>query len=252
MMKMGGRPVTIRTFDVREEKPAAGSPGRSSGVRGLDWRLVLESAPMQQVFHQQVRAILRCGAFGPVRMLVPLVGHSEVLDLTRSTMDRAREELRREGLEDGRGVLLGAMIETPAAVPLAETWASEVDFFALGTNDLTASCLGIDRNHPVGSSGPGALHPGVFHLIRYAVEAAHRCHRPVTVCGELAASPEGAIALAALQVDALSVAVHHLLAVRRRLQHPPPPTLVAQLATARTTRQMSEILRQWLPEEPGE
>lgn len=248
LMKFGGRPVTIRTFDLRDGQPGAAGPALAARSRVYDWRLVLESLPLQQIFKEQVRAILRAGAFGPVRMLVPLVSRSELLDLVHDTIEQAREELRVEGLEAGRHVPLGAMIEVAGAIPLIETWAAQVDFFALGTNDLTASCLGLDRDHPIGGARSETLHPGFFHLLRDAVEAARRGRRPVTVCGELAASPEGTVALAALRVDSLSVAVPQLASVRQRLRRPLPATLADQLAHSRTARQMSETLEPWLTE----
>ncbi len=109
------------------------------------------------------------------------------------------------------------MIEVAAAVPLVRRWAEHVDFFALGTNDLTASALGIDRDDPVGAGGNDALHPGVLYLIGEVVAAAHRAGKRVTVCGEMAADPQGILALADLKVDALSVPVQRLGAARRAL-----------------------------------
>src|SRR5262249_2070984 len=143
---------------------------------------------------------------GPARILVPLVTRTELLDFVLHTIGQAREELQREGLEFAPVVPLGVMVEVAAAATLVDTWAEHVDFFALGTNDLIASALDIDREDPVGAHRDDPLHPGLLRIIHHVVEAAHRAHRRVTVCGEMASDPQGALALAALHVDALSVA----------------------------------------------
>ncbi len=214
--QLAGRPATIRTFDLRPDKLAP-HLHLTSPDQVYDWRLVLESAPIQQLFKDQVRAILRAATAGPARILVPLVVRTEQLDFIRDAVAKARAELRREGLDHGERVPLGVMIEVAAAVPLVRRWAEHVDFFALGTNDLTASALGIDRDDPVGAGGNDALHPGVLYLIGEVVAAAHRAGKRVTVCGEMAADPQGILALADLKVDALSVPVQRLGAARRAL-----------------------------------
>jgi phosphotransferase system enzyme I (PtsP) len=215
--QLGGRPATIRTFDLRPDKLASYSQLGHAGARPYDWRLVLESLPLQQLFRDQVRAILRAAAVGPARILIPLVTNSDLLDYVVGAVARAREDLEREGLEFGRDVPLGVMIEVAAAVPLVPQWAQQSSFFALGTNDLTASALGLDRDDRVAAGQADPLHPGVLHLIDDVVTAAHAAGRPVTVCGEVAADPLGAVALAALGVDALSVAVNQYGAARRAL-----------------------------------
>ena len=214
--QLAGRPATIRTFDLRPDKLAP-HLNLTSPDRAYDWRLVLESAPIQQLFKDQVRAILRAATAGPARILVPLVVRTEQLDFIQDTVAKARAELRREGLDHGERVPLGVMIEVAAAVPLVRQWAEHVDFFALGTNDLIASALGINRDDPVGAGANDALHPGMLHLIGEVVAAAHRAGKRVTVCGEMAADPQGILALADLKVDALSVPVHKLGSARRTL-----------------------------------
>src|SRR5258707_85867 len=161
----------------------------------LDWRLVLDSPPMQKLFKDQVRAILRAAATGPARILVPLVTRTEQFDFVLNTLGQAREELTREGLEFGATVPLGIMLEVAAATQMVENWTDQVDFFALGTNDLIASALGIDREDPVGANRNDPLHPGLLRMIHHVVTVAHEAGRRVTVCGEMATDPEGAVAL---------------------------------------------------------
>ena len=143
-------------------------------------------------------AILRAAAAGPVRLLIPLVTRSRLLDFVIRTVEEARLELIREELEFGRNVPLGIMIEVAAVVPLVDAWSERVEFFSLGTNDLIASALGIDRDDPVGTLGDDILHPGLIRIIGDTITSAHRAGRPVSVCGEMASDRDGAVVLAAL------------------------------------------------------
>jgi phosphotransferase system enzyme I (PtsP) len=241
LTQLQGRPASIRTFDLRPDKLAHLA---AAATQALDWRLVLSSPPVQKLFKEQVRAILRAAAAGPARILVPLVTQTEQLDLVRETVQRARDELRREGLAFAE-VPLGIMIEVAAATAMVDTWAGAVDFFALGTNDLIASALGIDRNDPVGTGTNDALHPGLLRIIHDVVTAAHGQGRPVTVCGEMAADPDGLLALAALGVDSVSVPANQLGAARRTVAEPPvaPTALASQLVELRTADQARDLLR---------
>jgi len=214
---MRGRPVCIRTFDLRPDKLASVSL-LAKAEQGYDWRLVLNSPPLQRLFREQVRAILRAGAHGPVRLLVPLVSCTELVDLVVETLADAKSTLRADGLNHDNRVEIGLMLESAAAIPLAHRWLDRADFLALGTNDLAASALAFDRDNPVGTPHLDFLHPGFLSMLEPVIVAAHRHNKTVSVCGEMAADPRGAVVLAALGVDRLSVPVkalrpiHHVLA----------------------------------------
>jgi phosphotransferase system enzyme I (PtsP) len=246
-----GRPAGIRTFDLRPDKLAHYPHLASRTSYPLDWRLVLDSPPLQKLFKDQVRAILRAALVGPARILVPLVSRTEQLEFVIHTVALAREELQREGLEFAADVPLGIMLEAAAATTMVDAWADQVDFFALGTNDLAASALGSDRKDPVGAHGDDPLHPGLLRLIHAVVTAAHGADRRVTVCGEMASDPQGTLALAALQVDSLSVAVQELPSVRHLLARQSPGRLAAaasELLSLRTTARVRGFLQR-LPED---
>ncbi len=246
---LAGRPVTIRTFDLRPDKLASYSNLGAAASRPLDWRLVLESPPLQQLFLEQIRAILRSATLGPVRILVPFVTRSEVLDFVVHVLTQAKSSLAREGLDFAPNVPLGVMIEVAAAIPLVGAWAEQVSFFALGTNDLAASALGVSRDDPLAASGGDPLHPGLLRLIDDVVTIAHQMNRPVTVCGEMTADPVGALALAALQIDSLSVPVHQYLAVRRNLSRISSEKLTCLkplLLRQRTATEIRGLLAEWL------
>jgi phosphoenolpyruvate-protein kinase (PTS system EI component) len=245
LQAMKGRPASIRTFDLRPDKLAHCAHLAGSSGHPLDWRLVLDSPPLQKLFKDQVRAILRAASVGPARILVPLVTRTEQLDFVIHTVGQAREELQRDGLEFNPGVSLGIMLEVAAATAMVDAWADHVDFFALGTNDLLASALGIDRADPVGAYRDDLLHPGFLHLIQAVVAAAHRMERTVAVCGEMGSDPQGTLALAALQVDSLSVAVQQLGSVRQKLALQSPARLrdlAPELLSLRTAAQVRELL----------
>ncbi len=182
----------------------------------LDWRLVLESPILPRLFKEQVRAIFRrVRRTGPVRLLIPLVTRTRLLEFAITTVGQARQELLREDLEFVGDVPFGVMIEVAAVTPLIDAWSDRVDFFSLGTNDLIASALGIDRDDPVGTLGDDILHPGLIRMIGDMIAQAHREGRPGSVCGEMAADPEGAITLVALGADSLSLAVDRVASIRR-------------------------------------
>lgn len=240
-----GRPATIRTFDLRPDKLAHGSTAAASMAQTLDWRLVLESPILQRLFKEQVRAIFRAAATGPVRLLIPLVTRSRLLEFAIATVEQARQELLREDLEFGRDVPLGVMIEVAAVAPLIDAWSDRVDFFSLGTNDLIASALGINRDDPVGTLGDDILHPGLIRMIGDMIASAHRAGRPVSVCGEMAADPEGAIALVALGADSLSLAVDRVASIRQLMSRLDAESLAAlgtKLHEARTVDEVRALI----------
>jgi phosphotransferase system enzyme I (PtsP) len=246
VQQLDGRPVSIRTFDLRPDKLASYSSLGTAETRPFDWRRVLESPPLQQLFREQVRAVLRAAARGPVRLLIPLVTTSELLDFVVETVARAKETLTQDGLDFDKDVPLGIMVEVAAAGPMVSTWASQVSYFALGTNDLTASALGLSRDDPAATSDADPLHPGVVRILHNVVTDARQAGRPVTVCGELAADPLGTLVLAALQVDALSVPVQRLVATRDVLSRQNPSDLVelrAELLKQRTSAATRALLK---------
>ncbi len=248
LQTMAGRPVTIRTFDLRPDKLASCAHFGSATTRAFDWRLVLESPPLQQLFRDQVRAILRASTEGPVRILVPLVTSSELMDFVIETVAKARDSLTREGLPYTAEAPLGVMIEVAAAVSMVSEWSGQVSFFAVGTNDLTASALGVDRDDPLASRQADPLHPGMIRLIHRVIADAHAAKRPVSVCGEFAADPFGALALTALGVDTLSVPVNQLANARQALAGCPAeklPELRIAMLRQRTTTAMRALLQKW-------
>lgn len=155
------------------------------GLRGI--RLLLRET---ELFETQLAAILRAGVAGPVRVMLPMVTTLAEVRAAREIYERVGRRLRRRGLRLAEKLPpLGIMIETPGAALSADALALEADFFAIGTNDLTAYTLAVDRAESDVAALYDPLHPAVLRLVQFSVEAALRMHRPVSVCGEMAADP---------------------------------------------------------------
>jgi multiphosphoryl transfer protein len=217
---LGGRPLVVRTLDVGGDKPLpywpiAAEENPFLGVRGV--RLTLQRP---QVMEDQLRALLRAADDRPLRIMFPMVGQMQEWRAAKAMVERLREEIPVADLQ------VGIMVEVPSAALLAPQLAREVDFFSVGTNDLTQYTLAIDRGHPSLSAQADGLHPAVLNLIDMTVRAAHAQGKWVGVCGELAADPQAVAVLLGLGVDELSVAARSVAEVKALVRQ-------ADLSTAR-------------------
>ena len=199
-----GRPLVVRTLDVGGDKPLPYWPIDKEenpflGVRGI--RLTLQRP---DVMESQLRALLRAADNRPLRIMFPMVGTVEEWRQARDMTLRLLEEIPVPDLQ------IGIMIEVPSAALLAPVLAKEVDFFSVGTNDLTQYTLAIDRGHPTLSAQADGLHPSVLQLIDITVRAAHANGKWVGICGELAADPLAVPVLVGLGVDELSVSARSI------------------------------------------
>ncbi len=207
---MVGKPVTIRTFDLRPDKVEGVLNPQHGGWEALDWRDVLQSASLQTLFREQIRAILRASQNGQAKILVPLVTTTELIDFLINTLNEVKNHLVSEGMAFDNKVEFGVMIEAASSIPLMADWCGQVDFFSLGTNDLTASAMGVDRDSPISSHTSHRFNPGVIRLINTAIETAKDNGKTVTACGELASEPFGYWLLMALGIGQLSVPVRKI------------------------------------------
>jgi len=224
---MAGRPVILRTLDVGADKPLPALPqppeaNPALGVRGL--RLQLLRRP--DLLLDQLRAALRVSARHPLRLMFPMVSTVDEVRQAKALLAQARRDVNPNAV-DGTGMQVGIMIEVPAAVVGADLLAAEVDFFSLGTNDLTQYLFAADRTNPELAPLADALHPAMLRMIDQVVKAAHRRKRWVGVCGEMASDLWAVPLLVGLGVDELSV-------------HPP---LVARIKAAIRQLDMSECSR---------
>ncbi|MCO2911689.1 phosphoenolpyruvate--protein phosphotransferase [Pseudomonas aeruginosa] len=205
---LDGRPLVARTLDVGGDKPLPYWPipheeNPYLGLRGI--RLTLQRP---QILETQLRALFRAAGERPLRVMFPMVGSLDEWRQARDLALRLREEIPLADLQ------LGIMVEVPSAALLAPVLAREVDFFSVGTNDLTQYTLAIDRGHPSLSAQADGLHPAVLQLIDMTVRAAHAEGKWVGVCGELAADPLALPLLVGLGVDELSVSARSIALVK--------------------------------------
>jgi len=218
---MGGRPVILRTLDVGADKPLPALPqppeaNPALGVRGL--RLQLLRRP--DLLLDQLRAALRVSARHPLRLMFPMVSTLDELRQAKALLAQARRDVNPSAA-DGTGMPVGIMIEVPAAAVGADVLAAEVDFFSLGTNDLTQYLFAADRTNPELAPLADSLHPAMLRMIDQVVKAAHRRHRWVGVCGEMASDLRAVPLLVGLGIDELSVhppVVARIKALVRRLE----------------------------------
>lgn len=217
---MGQRTVCVRTLDAGGDKPVAGLAAAAEANPFLGVRGVRFSLARPEWLCVQLRAVLRAAATGTLKLMFPMVSTVEEVERCLSLLASAHRELAEQGREHGWPLPVGIMIETPAAALLAAELAARLDFFSIGTNDLTQYTLAAERGNPALAPYTDALHPAVLQMMRQAVQGAHHHGRPVSVCGELAADAAAVPVLLGLGIDELSVApsaVSDVKALVRRL-----------------------------------
>lgn len=212
--KMQGRPVIFRTLDVGGDKkvPYLGLPTEENPFLGYRALRICLKEP--QLFSTQLRALLRASAFGPSRIMFPMVATLEELREAKECVSRAQLELSQQGQAFDPNIEIGMMIEIPSAAIMAEEFAQEVDFFSIGTNDLVQYTLAADRLNPKLAGLYQNHNPAVLRLIAHVVKSAHNYGRRVGVCGEMAGQLSGALILLGLGVDELSMSVGTLPEVK--------------------------------------
>ena len=213
-----GRPLVLRTLDVGADKPLPYLRARPEanpflGVRGI--RLQLERP---ELLETQFRAVLRTAAEHPLKVMFPMVATLAEYRHARSALERVRVELEHEGTPVPADLEVGVMIEVPAAALAAESFAPEVGFFSLGTNDLTQYTMAAERGNASVATLADGLHPSVLRLIHMVAEGAGRHDRWVGVCGELAADPVAVPVLIGLGVTELSVNPPSIPAVKHAVR----------------------------------
>jgi len=206
-------PVTVRTLDIGGDKMLPYFPVEEENPF-LGWRGIRISLDHPEIFLSQVRAILRADVgLNNLQLLFPMISGVGEIDGALGLVKRAYEELLDEG-EELEYPKIGVMIEVPSAVYQIPEMAKRVDFFSVGTNDLTQYLLAVDRNNARVAGLFDALHPAVLRAIRQVVQSAHEAGKPVSVCGEMAGDPAAALLLLGMGVDSLSMSSASLLRVK--------------------------------------
>ncbi|MCP3020701.1 phosphoenolpyruvate--protein phosphotransferase [Cupriavidus basilensis] len=245
---MHGLPVTIRTIDIGADKPLDGRDGRDGrsddfetalnpalGLRAIRWSL---SEPA--MFLTQLRALLRASAFGPVRLLIPMLAHAREIDQTLDLIAQAKRQLDARGQAFDPNIKVGAMIEIPAAVLMLPLFLRRMDFLSIGTNDLIQYTLAIDRADNAVAHLYDPLHPAVLQLIARTIREANRAGVPVAVCGEMAGDPAMTRLLLGMGLREFSMHPSQLLRVKQEVLH---------ADCERLERLVEQVLSAYEPEE---
>ena len=214
---MAGKKVIIRTLDIGADKQADYFGLDKEENPALGYRAIRICLTRKEIFKTQLRAILRASAFGTVSIMFPMVISVREVRDAKEILEECKAELKERGVAMGE-VEIGIMIETPAAVMMADELAEEVDFFSLGTNDLTQYTLAIDRQNPKLDNFYDAHHPAVLRMIRHTVEAGHRHSCWVGICGELGADPTLTETFLRMGLDELSVSPSAVLPLRKLIR----------------------------------
>jgi len=210
---VGQGTTTFRMFDLGGDKVLPMANREHNPFLG--WRGIRVLLDRPELLKPQIRAILRAGVHGPIRLLVPMVMSLGELREFRTEVIDMRRKLQSEGVACAVKVPVGVMVEVPSVALQADLFAAEADFFSIGTNDLTQYTLAVDRGNDLVASRYDALHPAVLQLISEAVKAAHRHKIPVSLCGELAAIPRAVPILVGLGLDELSASPVYLPGIKR-------------------------------------
>ena len=205
-LDLGGRKLAREVLDTGEENPVL-------GLRGI--RLTMARP---QVFRTQLRGLFRAGTAGNLSVLLPMVSTLDEVRAFRSFADEVQRELASEGVPFNPTYQLGVMIEVPSAALIADHLAREVDFLAIGTNDLIQYALAVDRNNEHVTHLYQPLHPALLRMLKFVAEQGRKHEVPVSVCGEMAADPLAAAVLLGLGIDRLSLSPRRVPEIKTRIR----------------------------------
>ena len=205
---MKDKPVVIRTLDTGGDKFISAAQQKTDVSKNplLGRRSIRLSLAYPEIFKQQLRALLRASVYGDLRIMLPLVVSLEEVKAARVLFEQARKELAAKKIPFKKNIPVGIMVETAAAALSSDVFARHCDFFSIGTNDLVQYSLAIDRENPLVSHLYNEFHLTILRLIKTIIANAKKAKIPVSVCGEMAGTPDGAAMLAALGIDTLSMA----------------------------------------------
>lgn len=214
---MAGKKVIIRTLDIGADKKVDYFNLDDEENPALGYRAIRICLAQEEIFRTQLAAILRASAFGNISIMFPMIISVDEVRQAKRILQEVKDVLKEHNIEY-KDVEIGVMIETPAAVMISEELAQEVDFFSIGTNDLTQYTLAIDRQNPKLDNIYDPYHPAVLRMIQMTIENGHKGGAWVGICGELGADIALTETFAKMGVDELSVSSTFILPVREKIR----------------------------------
>ena len=216
--QMNGKRVIIRTLDIGADKKPDYLLLEQEDNPALGYRGIRVCLTEQEIFKTQLRAIYRASVYGRLAMMFPMITSVHEVKCIQDILQDVRAELEQEGIAYDKAMQIGIMIETPAAVVVSRELAKEVDFFSIGTNDLTQYTLAVDRRNPKVHAFYDAYHPAILAMIQMVTDHAHAEGKWVGICGELAADPKMTETFLEMGIDELSVAPAMILPLRKKIR----------------------------------
>ena len=216
---MEGRLVVLRTMDIGGDKelPYLNLPKEMNPFLG--WRAVRIALDRREILHAQLRAVLRASAFGKLAVMFPMIISVEEIRELKSVLETLKAELRAEGKAFDENIQVGVMVETPSAAVNAKFLAKEVDFFSIGTNDLTQYTLAVDRGNELISHLYNPMSPSVLGLIKQVIDASHTEGKWTGMCGELAGDERATLLLLGMGLDEFSMSAISVPRIKKLIRH---------------------------------
>lgn len=217
--KMQGKPVTIRTMDIGGDKelPYLDLPKEMNPFLG--YRAIRISLENKDMFKTQLRAILRASQYGQIKIMYPMISSINEIRKANAILEECKKELDEIGKIYDRNIKVGIMVETPSTAIVAYKFAKEVDFFSIGTNDLTQYFLAVDRGNELVSSLYNSFNPAVLEAIQKVIDAAHHAGISVSMCGEFAGDKRATRLLLGMGLDSFSMSASSGLTVKKIIRN---------------------------------
>jgi phosphotransferase system enzyme I (PtsI) len=217
--RMENLPVTIRTMDIGGDKALSYMELPEEENPFLGWRAIRVCLDRTEILKTQFRALLRASGFGYVKIMLPMIISIEEVRKSKELLEECKEELRNEGIIFDEKIQLGIMVETPGVAFRAKYFAKEVDFFSIGTNDLTQYTLAVDRGNEKIANLYDSFNPGVLAAIKMSIEGAHEGGINISMCGEFAGDELATPILFGMGLDAFSMSAISVLGIKRNIIH---------------------------------
>ncbi|TPG63296.1 phosphoenolpyruvate-protein phosphotransferase PtsI [Ewingella americana] len=216
---MGSQAVIVRTMDIGGDKdlPYMNLPKEENPFLG--WRAIRICLDRKEILHDQLRAILRASSFGKLRIMFPMIISVEEVRELKSELELLKAQLREEGKAFDETIEVGVMVETPAAAVIAHHLAKEVDFFSIGTNDLTQYTLAVDRGNELISHLYNPMSPSVLGLIKQVIDASHAAGKWTGMCGELAGDERATLLLLGMGLDEFSMSAISIPRIKKIIRN---------------------------------
>lgn len=248
---VGSPAVIIRTMDIGGDKdlPYMNLPKEENPFLG--WRAIRICLDRKEILHSQLRAILRASAFGKLRIMFPMIISVEEIRALKAELEILKSQLREENKAFDESIEVGVMVETPAAAVMARHMAKEVDFFSIGTNDLTQYTLAVDRGNELISHLYNPMSPAVLNLIKQVIDASHAEGKWTGMCGELAGDERATLLLLGMGLDEFSmsaISIPRIKKVIRNANYDDARALAEQALAQPTAKELMDLVETFTKE----